>query len=162
MKQLLFLFVIIFSANLHAQEFHTIKGEPFPEFEMRAVNSDMISNATLKGKPTLIVFFGTRCPPCMKELKALDKRIPDAWYDSFNIFAVGSTDDDEGLVIFNAKHNFKFRFIPDPNQELFDRIGDHTIPRTFLLDKKGVIISQTVGFYKTPFENLISRMEAMI
>jgi hypothetical protein len=52
--------------------------------------------------------------------------------------------------------------LPDPDQELFNTIGDHTIPRTFLLNEQTKIISQTVGFYKTPFESLLKKMKKLV
>lgn len=159
---LLLVISLVVAEGLSAQKFYSIVGKPFPSFVMTDIDDSIVSNATLLGKPTLLIFFGTRCPPCMKELKELDESIPDSWYESFNIYAIGSTDDSGRLQRFNSRSNYKFNFIPDPNQELFNKIGDHTIPRTFLLDRKGNIKSQTVGFNKTPFENLMKAMRGLI
>ncbi len=80
MRQLLFLaslFVMV-CQGLVAQEFYSTKGAPFPAFKNLDLNRAEVTNHSLKGKPTLLVFFGTTCPPCMKELKELDKRLPDS------------------------------------------------------------------------------------
>lgn len=151
-----------FVINTSAQEFYTSIGADFPEFEIEDIEGNLVTNKTLKGKPSLLVFFGTRCPPCLKELKALNNNLQASHYKDFNIYAVGSTDDTANLILFNNKKNYSFSYLPDPNQDLFDQIGDHTIPRTFLLDSNAKIISQTVGFYKTPFQNLLRKMERLM
>lgn len=147
--------------TLSAQQFHTKVGASFPSFNMPDLSGKYVSNETLKGKPTLLVFFGTRCPPCLRELDALNTKIPKSWYQEFNIYLVGSTDDKVSLELFNYRKGYNFNYIPDPNQELFFQIADYTIPRTFLLDGNGKIISQTEGFNKSPFESLLNRMKRL-
>lgn len=163
MRILIIVFLVTVSvfSTLSGQEFFTSVGSDFPAFEIEDLEGNLINNETLKGKPSLIVFFGTRCPPCLEELRELNRNLPASYYEKFNIYAVGSTDGKDKLITFNSKKNYKFSYLPDPDQELFDKIGDHTIPRTFLLDKKVKIISQTLGFYKTPFQNLLSKMRKL-
>jgi len=82
----------------------------------------------------------------MMELKELSETIPSSLYAKVNLIAIGSTDDTESLIKFKSRTGYPFSFIPDPNQFLFNQIGDYVIPRTFLLDRDGVILSQTVGY----------------
>lgn len=162
MKTLLSLLLITcFCTTICAQVFYTEEGQKFPAFQIQDIEGHLVTNEKLKGKPSLLIFFGTRCPPCLKELSELNKMLPKSYYDTFNIYAIGSTDDQARLILFNFKKNYRFSYLPDPEQALFNQIGDHTIPRTFLLDKETRIISQTVGFNKTPFQNLLKNMRKM-
>ena len=39
-----------------------------PHFELRDLNGKVVSSDSLKGKPTLLVFWATWCPTCKDEL----------------------------------------------------------------------------------------------
>lgn len=159
-RTVLFVSLIFVFSNqrLHAQKFYTEIGNSFPVFETTDIHGKPFTITSLRGKPSLIIFFGTRCPPCLAELQAIHNRFPRSWYDRLNVIVIGSTDDAKNLIRFNERRKYRFRYLPDENQELFHLIGDHTIPRTFLLDRNATIISQSAGFYMTPFEYLIQNI----
>lgn len=154
--------VILVVTFLKGQTFLTEVDQNFPHFEVLDIYDNTVSNKSIHGKPTLLIFFGTRCPPCFKELSELHRKVPDDWYEKMNVIAVGSTDDTERLIHFKSTYGYKFQFIPDPKQELFNRVADYNIPRTFLLDEQGVIISQTVGYNEIPLADLLTKIESLI
>lgn len=156
MNRLILFLLLLSSISLSAQAFYTQVGEKFPDFRVSNIHQEEVSNATLEGKPSLIVFFGTRCPPCLKELKVLKQGLDKDWLTRLNVVLVGSTDDASSLKRFKEKHGYDYTIIPDENQLFFNRIGDHTIPRTFLLDRDMKIIYQYLGYNETPFKNLIN------
>jgi len=154
--------IIVVVSFLKGQTFLTEVHQKFPHFEVQDIHENTVSNQSLIGKPTLLIFFGTRCPPCFKELSELHRKVPDDWYKKMNVIAVGSTDNSEQLVQFKSTYGYKFQFIPDPKQELFNRVADYSIPRTFLLDDQGKIISQTVGYNEIPLADLLAKIESLI
>lgn len=148
--------------QLSAQQFYTELGDQFIPFEKTDINGNSISDTSLKGKPSLIIFFGTRCPPCLRELQELSQVIHPSWQAKLNVVAIGSTDNKDSLVRFKSKTAYPFTFIPDPDQYLFEQIGDYVIPRTFLLDEEGIILRQSVGFNQAPFDDLLAQIDNII
>ena len=145
-----------------AQQFHTEPGQQFITFEQTDIDGNHRSTHSLKGKPSLIIFFGTRCPPCMMELKELSETLPSSWHSKVNLIAIGSTDDRESLIKFKTRTGYPFTFIPDQNQFLFNQIGDYVIPRTFLLDQDGVILSQKVGYNLYHVDELMAEIDGLV
>lgn len=155
-------FVVLYTFTTFGQTFKTEEGQDFPSFEAIDIDGQAISTEALHERPSLIIFFGTRCPPCLKELKVLNRRIPADWYESFNIWMIGATDIAASLQDYREKKGYSFTFIADPGQELFNLVADHTIPRTFLVDKNGKILKQHVKYHPGHLEEILTQMAALV
>ncbi|MCD6068592.1 MAG: alkyl hydroperoxide reductase/Thiol specific antioxidant/Mal allergen [Bacteroidetes bacterium] len=99
---------------------------------------------TYNGKALIISYYASWCGDCIKELKELnaikDTALP-------NVTVVCITDETaEKLINFQTSRKFPFEFyrIARP----FSDIGVHTIPVTYLLNKKGEVIYNKVGAVK--------------
>jgi peroxiredoxin len=161
-SQIWTIFWLLSSFQVNGQQFYTNVGDQFITFEQADIDGNLISDKSLIGKPSIVVFFGTRCPPCLQKLKMLDEGLPSSWQSRLNIYAIGSTDDAMSLTSFQYRTGYAFAFIPDPNQYLFNQIGDYVIPRMFLLDKEGKILKQSVGFDHTIFDDLLTTLSSLI
>lgn len=91
----------------------------------------------LEGKPTLINFWFTRCPPCVGEIPNLNN-IQSQFENKVNFIAI--TFDSRTVVDnFLKKTNIKFEHIVDAQKQL-DDLQIEAYPMSFLLDKSGKII----------------------
>lgn len=160
-ESLLITLIMLICTAGNAQIFHTTIGEDFPRIETNDIDGNYFSTDHLKGRNSIVVFFGTRCPPCRKEIKALQERIGNYNNKNYNVLLVGSTDNDESLILYRAKHRLTYPMISDNNQEYFSQVADAVIPRTFLLDRNGKIIYQFMGFAKTPFDSLFAKLREL-
>lgn len=92
----------------------------------------------LIGKPTLINFWFTKCPPCISEIPNLNN-IQRKFENNVNFIAV--TFDDKKLVDdFLKKKNINFIHITNAVQQLND-LQIEAYPMSLLLDKEGKILA---------------------
>ena len=49
-----------------------LEGNPFPAFDLPTLSGDRLDQNQLKGKPTVINFWFTRCAPCIDEIPVLN------------------------------------------------------------------------------------------
>jgi thiol-disulfide isomerase/thioredoxin len=119
-------------------------GRPVPDFSLVLLNGEKISKDSLAGRPYLINFWATWCPPCKEEMPLIEKihvNHPDS------IFVVG-VNVDEGEQIVE-------KFIQDMNITLsvgIDRGGGisraffaRSLPITYFVDSEGIIRAQLLG-----------------
>ena len=115
--------------------------------------------ASLKGKKVIVSFYASWCPPCREELKTLNE-IKDQKLAGIEILAI--TDEGlEKLTAFKNEKQYPFTFLTLKNP--FSSIGINSIPTIYLLNAKGEIVYNNVGYVdwedESTFEHLTSLME---
>ncbi len=144
-----------------AQGFHTTVGESFPEFSMPDTDEQIVSLDDIKGKPSLVLFFGTRCRACIQEIKYLKEEITEDYRDSYNVIVFGAMADQEELSAYKKEHGYAYDFIPDKDMTMFRTVVRSSLPRTYLLDRDGTILSQSYGYQPEKLEALLEKIESL-
>mgnify|MGYP006290755979 CR=1 FL=1 len=130
-------------------------GQRVPEFSFRTLKGDSLSIEDLRGKLVLLNFFATWCGPCMQEMPRLEKDIWQNYHEQeLVILCIGREHDTEELTEFKAKKNFSMTFVPDPEREIYSKFAEKYIPRNILVDRKGKIVFQEIGFNAEKFKEL--------
>ncbi len=160
MKYLFILCLVLANVTTYAQsdgtDFRTRVGEQIPGFPLLASTGEWFEIEDFQGKPLLIILFGTHCGPCIRELPVIDERINKKYSkDELTILAVAANDHQLDVEKFQKKWGYDFIYIPDPEQKIFNLFAWDTIPRNVLVDKNGKIIFQSIGYNKSPFEQMV-------
>jgi len=140
--------------------FHTVKDQMVPSFELATIDNDTFNIEDFKGKVTLLAFFGTRCPPCLRELPEVQAQLVDKHNkDKFQVIAIAATDNQSRLIDFRTKKDFDFIYVPDNRKKIFSLFAESSLPRTVVLDPTGKIIYQAYGYYKRPFDKMVKLID---
>jgi thiol-disulfide isomerase/thioredoxin len=95
-----------------------------------------------KGKVILVNFWATWCPPCVAEMPSLQKLYND--YGDKVDFVLVTYDDKEKVRNFLSENNYSFPVYFERNNRPVS-LASNSIPTTYLIDKKGVIIIKEIG-----------------
>ncbi len=125
------------------------EGSPAPIFTAVDLNGKEISLSDLKGKYVFLEFWATWCGPCIPEIPYLKEVYQEfGSKDDFVMIGISLDDDEELLEDFLKENEMYWYQILDGNGENKWRgeLGNlyavgNGIPKTFLIDKEGVIIS---------------------
>lgn len=95
-----------------------------------------------KGKVVVLNFWATWCPPCIAEMPSLEK-LYSAYKDEV-VFLFVSNEKQVVISAFKQKHAYDFMAYASVTDypSAFDV---HSIPRTFIIDKKGTIVVDKTG-----------------
>ena len=164
MKQYILSVIISLSAAtvVFGQGFHTTVGESFPDFSMPDTDEQTLSLDDLKGKPSLVLFFGTRCRACIQEIKHLTEEINQDYRDTYNIVVFGAMADQAELSAYKKDHGYPYDFIPDKDMKMFRTVVKSSLPRTYLLDQDGTILSQSYGYNPQKLEALLEKIQSLL
>ncbi len=157
---LLFLFssTFLFAQDIKAQNFLTEVGEQVPAFDVETIDGERISNKDLEGKIVLLNFWATWCGPCIREFPELDKFASKQDESLFQVVAFARGEDKEKIEKFRKNNDYAFTFVSDLDKSVYLNFAEKSIPRNVVLNSKGEIIFQLMGYY--PEE--IKKMEKLI
>jgi len=117
-------------------------GKPAPEFTAKDLAGRTVSLDALRGKYVLLDFWATWCAPCVAELPRLQAAY--ARYHGRGLEVVGVSLDDTKAAVTDF---VKARAVAWPQlhsgtceADLVEAFGVGTIPATFLIDPRGVIV----------------------
>ena len=160
-----FLFMLGGLTRVDAQEKETLVkvGDNVPEFVVEMFDGQKIDIKDLKGKIVLINFWATWCPPCQEELKRVQKEIVDRFKGKDFVFlAISREETKEQVKKFRERNGYTFPMGLDPERRIYSKFATATIPRNFIIDKKGKIVEIEIGYTKESFAKMIEKLEKLL
>ncbi len=124
-------------------------GNMSPDFTLNSIQSGNITLSQYRGKKVILNFWETWCGACQEELptiEAVSKKYSNS-SDVVLLTVAGGTSDIEAMKSFMAQNNIDFPVCLDGSGGVFNIYGITSTPRTFFLDKKGVIRKIEQGWF---------------
>ena len=111
-------------------------------WHLKDIKGNTFDYVSTQNKVVLINFWATWCAPCIAEMPSLEKLYTD--YKDKIVFLFVSNENSEIVSKFITKKGYSFNVYKPLTQypEVFDV---SSIPRTFLIDKKGNIVIDKTG-----------------
>jgi len=98
-----------------------------------------------RGKVVFLNFWATWCFPCKREMPDIAKLQEHMKGKPFRLLAVSSSQGVEKVAPFVRKNPYPFDFVLDPQSIISQLYLVDMLPTTLIIDKKGVIISKSIG-----------------
>jgi cytochrome c biogenesis protein CcmG/thiol:disulfide interchange protein DsbE len=112
-------------------------------------NSIDTGKLTNDGKPIMICFWATWCSPCKKELNTYAEYYEE-WKEETGVKIYAVTIDDQRTVNSVKPYvnsvSWDYDILLDVNKNFSQAMGVNMPPHTFILDGKGEVIWQHVGY----------------
>jgi len=123
------------AGSVRAQSALPKPGDRFPKLQLNYLGKE----PELTGKPLLVEFWATWCPPCRKSIPHLNEIYSK--YRSKGLEIVGITDENEATVKkFQRQVPMDYSVAVNTPQSVYEQFGIEGIPTAFLVDKGGKIV----------------------
>jgi peroxiredoxin len=122
-------------------------GNLAPGFSLVDINGQSVRLSDFRGKPVLINFWATWCPPCRQEMPYL-QQVYDQWSaKGLVLLAINIEESPAKVKTFFAENNLSLPVLFDFTGSVTDSYGVIPIPTTFFIDGDGVIRQRVVGAF---------------
>lgn len=123
----------------------TMVNRPAPDFTLTTFKGATISLQELRGKPVVINFWASWCPPCRVEAPLLER----AWRANKKrgpvFIGVNIQDRKEDALNYIREFEITYPNGPDPTGEIAIDYGVSGLPVTFFISRNGEVVRRWVG-----------------
>ncbi len=121
-------------------------GDIAPDFTVEMLDGGKVTLSALQGKPTLLIFWATWCPPCRLELSKLQEHIIDPYGDKINVLPISRGEERAKVEGYISKMGYTFAIGLDGDQSIYRKYATNYIPRCFVIDANGKVLYSGVGY----------------
>lgn len=121
-------------------------GEPAPDFTVRTLDGQQVTLDSLAGRPVIVNFWNTWCPPCEQELPALKEFARRHAEDpDFALVGIVRDDTEKAVRSFVKTEQISWTIGMDPDAAASLAFGTRGQPETFAIDAGGQIVGTQIG-----------------
>ncbi len=134
-------------------------GSAAPQFTITD-SQRTVSLSQFQGKPVVLNFWATWCPPCIQEMPSL-VQLQKQLGDKVTILAVSEDDDDNAYKQFVRDHNVDLLTVRDTGQKTNAVYGTFKFPETFVIDSNGKIVRKFIGAQEWTSPDIVDYLKKM-
>lgn len=120
-------------------------GEAAPDFELQTIEGKSYRLSDLKGKPVMINFWATWCPPCRAEMPAMQEAFKEFEAEGFTILAVNLNESDVAIKSFIDRYGLTFPIVVDKQDKVSKAYDIVPLPTSYFVDRDGIVQGKWTG-----------------
>ncbi len=149
--------------NIQAEQSLTLLDQKLaaPELNLQDMDGVKHSIAEYKGKPVIINFWATWCPPCRAELPSMNRAWEKVKDENIEMIAVNVGENEDTIFSFMGSFPIDFTVLLDETGEITQSWPVKGLPTTLIVDTQGQIVYQAVGGREWDDDNLLDKVRAL-
>jgi peroxiredoxin len=137
-------------------------GDMIPEFSVVMDDGSTVSDQSLIGNVSFIMFFHTTCPDCQQTLPVVQD-IYDIYAQNGVRFAIISRDEgQEEIEPYWAEQAYNMPYSAQMSRKVYNKFASSRIPRVYICDKDGIIRYIFTDDPIPTYDDLMSSLESLI
>lgn len=146
-----------FTSSAMAEQQLTGIERELPQFNLESMNSGEWNVESLKGKPWIINFWATWCPPCIEEIPSMNKAWATLESQGVGMLAINAGEGKEAVLGFLAEFPIDFPTLLGDANTLSDW-AVKALPTTVVINAEGTVVFEALGPREWDDEKLLARV----
>lgn len=98
-----------------------------------------------RGRPVIVNFWATWCPPCREELPSMNRAYEKLRNEGVEMVAINVGEDEAQIFPFLADYPVEFPILLDQGGTIIDQWPVKGLPTTFVVDTQGNLVYRAIG-----------------
>ncbi len=116
-----------------------------PDFTLKDLKGNQVALKNFKGRVVFLNFWATWCPPCRREMPAMERLYKKLKDRGLVILAVDMQESEKLVKAFMSEFSLSFPALLDRNGDISFLYGMRGLPTTYIIDREGKIVGKAVG-----------------
>ena len=134
---------------------------PAPDFELQDTNGKTHRLSDYRGRPVIINFWTTWCPPCREELPSMNRAWKQLEKENIAMLAINMGEDEDTIFIFSADYPTDFPILMDQSGDVIARWPVKGLPTTYVIAPDGSIAYRAIGSREWDEKGLLDAVRAL-
>jgi len=132
-----------------------------PDFSLQDTNGKTHRLSDYRGKPVIINFWTTWCPPCREELPSMNRAWHQLKQEGIAMLAINMGEDEDTIFIFSADYPTDFPILMDQTGEVIEQWPVKGLPTTYVVAPDGTIAYRAIGSREWDDKTLLDMVRAL-
>lgn len=132
-----------------------------PEIGLMDLDGKKWSLSDLKGRPVIINFWATWCPPCIEEMPSIERAWNIIKDEGIQVLAISYGEDQDLVEAFIDRYPMSFPVIADTSGNVVRQWPVKGLPTTVVLNSAGEIVYQVVGTREWDDAEILEKIRAL-
>jgi peroxiredoxin len=134
---------------------------PAPEFELAEPGGAQVSLSDFRGKPLIVNFWATWCPPCRAEMPSMQRAWEQVRNEGIELIAINVGESEEIIGRFLEQVPVEFPVPMDRDSKVVQAWPVRGLPTTFVVDPRGRLAYKAAGERDWDDEDLLDLVRAL-
>lgn len=112
-------------------------GQRVPTFQLASLSGETVDLADYEGRPMLLNFWATWCPPCRMEMPHLERASRDYADAGLVVVGVNQQESTRQVTSFVEEMGLSFPMLVDPDGRVGSSYGASSLPMSVFVDAEG-------------------------
>jgi cytochrome c-type biogenesis protein len=132
------------------------------DFTLPLTDGSWQTLSSFNGKAVFLNFWATWCGPCRAEMPSMESIYQELKNEGFEILAVNVQEDASKVSVFMKEKRFSFPAALDQSGMVSTQYGIQALPTTYIIDRRGLIISRVVGSINWDKPEIIAALRTLL
>ena len=139
---------------------HPLVGKAAPEIDLLTIDGEPVKLSELRGRPVLVNFWATWCPPCREEFPLMVDAYAEHEADGLEILGVMHQDLADGARDFAQDMGATWPILADPDDSAYRDYLVVGLPTSFFIDAEGIVRAFSLGGFSE--DGLAAQLETIL
>ena len=137
-------------------------GQAAPDFTVDMLDGDKVTLSDLRGDVVLLTFWDPECPTCQKQMDVAEERIVKRLQDkSVHYLPISRGYTREYISDYCLSRGYDFPIGLDPQKRIYGLYATKYVPRSFVIDRKGIIRHIYVEYELDALDTILTAAEQL-
>jgi len=142
MKRIAILSILLLFASCikEKNDFIELKvGDRLPKFAVVMNDGSIVSDQSLSGTVSVVVFFHTGCPDCQRTLPSVQKVYDEHSGDAVQFALISRAQTEKEIAPYWKENGYTMPYSAQADRKIYELFAKERIPRVYICDDSGVI-----------------------